>query len=85
MLVGSFILTYVQTWLRNFLLVECQFYGDIGVTIIKHNHTEPNLTSQLGTLDGCYDPGCYSDNITYDATPEEGFQINTCFIALSHV
>ena len=71
--------------MRNFFLVECQFYDDVGVTIIKHNHTEPTLTSQLGTLDGCYDPGCYSDNITYDATPEEDFQINTSLIALLRV
>ena len=52
--------------------VECQFSGNIGTTIIKHHHSiEQTITSEIGTLDGCYDPGCFNDNITYDATPEQ--------------
>ena len=52
--------------------VQCQFYDDIGVTIVKHYHSfEPTVTAEPFTLEGCYDPGCFKDNITYDATAEQ--------------
>lgn len=52
--------------------VECQFYGEIGATIIKHYHSvEQTITSEIGTLNGCSEPGCFSDNITYASTSEQ--------------
>ena len=52
--------------------VECQFYGNIGATIVKHHHSsETTVTSEPFTLDGCYEPGCFKDDITYDATDEQ--------------
>ena len=52
--------------------VECQFYGDIGATIIKHYHSvDSTITSEIGTLDGCSEPGCFIDNITYAASSEQ--------------
>ena len=39
---------------------------------MKHHHSvDPTITSTPLTLEGCHDPGCFSDNITYDATLEQ--------------
>ena len=58
--------------IRNSEKVECKFSGAIGSTIISHYHSvEQTITSEIGTLDGCSEPGCFSDNITYNASPEQ--------------
>ena len=42
---------------------------DSGMTKITPKYSsEYQFTSLPGSQDGCFDPGCYRDNITYDAS-----------------
>ena len=50
--------------------VTCKFNLTSGTaqTILFHDHEQPfQFTSLPGGSDGCADPGCFKDKITYDA------------------
>ena len=50
--------------------VTCKFNLTSGTaqTILFHDHEQPfQFTSVPGGSDGCADPGCFKDTITYDA------------------
>ena len=50
--------------------VTCKFNLTSGTaqTILFHDHEQPfQFTSVPGGSDGCADPGCFKDKITYDA------------------
>ena len=51
--------------------VFCEFNGNVGTTVVKHDHEGYGITSMPGQHDGCSEPGCYSDTISYDATMEQ--------------
>ena len=50
--------------------VTCEFDETFGLarTILSHEHEQPlQITSIPGSSDGCAEPGCFKDKITYDA------------------
>jgi len=52
--------------------VNCSFENGIATTSLEHTHSNPTgFTSLPLTSDGCYEPGCFKDNITYSASIEQ--------------
>lgn len=62
--------------------VECQFDGGVGSTYIYPNMTNPDgLTSTPGLDDGCDEPGCYVDYVTYNGTSKAQIE---ALLTISH-
>ena len=51
--------------------MTCEFHGEIGQTFIYHDHPDFGYTSVPTQSDGCTDPGCYNDEIMYNATMDQ--------------
>ena len=54
--------------------VTCEFNEttDLASTILFHEHEKPfQYTSIPGSSDGCAEPGCFKDKITYDANVDQ--------------
>ena len=50
----------------------CTFDKDEVETSLKRNHAKwPTYTATPGGSDGCADPGCYKDKITYNANADQ--------------
>jgi len=52
--------------------VDCSFEDGIATTTLEHTHSNPTgYTSLPLASDGCDEPGCFQDNITYSASIEQ--------------
>jgi hypothetical protein len=50
-------------------IVDCVFESSTGTTKIKHSHSQKlGYTSRPDSSNGCYHPGCFVDEITYEAS-----------------
>ena len=62
--------------------VDCSFEEGTATTTLKHTHSNPTgFTSLPLTSDGCYEPGCFQDNITYSASMEQ-IEVRTSYFRL---
>ena len=48
--------------------VYCEFQGNVGTTVIKHDHDSYGFTSIPLQSGGCAEPGCYTDSFGYNAS-----------------
>lgn len=55
--------------------VTCRFHGRVGTTVISHDHQEVRNTSNPMELGGCFDAGCYTDDIKYDLDLEQIYSL----------
>jgi hypothetical protein len=51
--------------------VHCEFSGPVAITTIHHDQTDYNVTSKMGEFDGCSQPGCFKDEVVYEAKMKE--------------
>ena len=56
-----------KSWNKNkSFSIDCEFNDGIGWSLIKPSFSQPTqLTATPNTNDGCEDPGCYEDKVTY--------------------